>query len=545
MKKRPFLLLASLGFLLSISAGSAADFPPATVVPTAPASVKAQPVPIPAMAPGPFKPTWDSIRDLYKSPQWLYDAKFGLTMHWGIFSVPARQSEWYIRYMYGGNAGIMKDQIQKYGPLDKFGYKDFIPMFTAAKWDPAAWAALFKKSGAKFFSPTLEHHDGFSLWDSKYNYFNSKNMGPKRDIAAEISAAVRKEGLKFGVNNHSFEHFDFVPIAANSDQNDPEWREFYHTYDRSDAESDRFLALWVAKNFELIDKFQPDLLWFDNGVNGRQWDTVKLQVAAYYYNRALQWGKDVTLVTKGSGNGRAYLYGTVQDYERMGRVLPREIKNFPWEVDDPIGSKYGYVKEIVYKAAALLIRRIVDCTSMNGVYMLNLSPLPDGTIPQEQQDRLLEIGKWLDVNGEAIYGTNAWTRYGEGPYYDSPPAAALDDPPSESYTSTEFRFTVKGDTLYALDMDWAADGQAVITSLATGSKNLPPGKIEKVELLGHSGDLSFTQDAEGLKVKLPADKPCDYVFALKITGLKPKASIPTGSAGVSDAGPGAPTAIPQ
>jgi alpha-L-fucosidase len=335
MKKNLSRLLTTLGFLLGISASSAADFPPATVVPTAPASVKAQPVPIPAMAPGPFQPTWDSIRDHYKSPSWLYDAKFGLTMHWGLFSVPARQSEWYVRYMYGGNAAIMNEQIQKYGPLDKFGYKDFTPMFTAAKWDPAAWATLFKKSGAKFFSPTAEHHDGFSLWDSAYNYYNAKNMGPKRDIIAEISAAVRKEGLKFGINNHSFEHFDFIPVAPNSDQNDPEWREFYHTYDRSDAESDRFCALWVAKNFELIDKYQPDLLWFDNGVNGREWDYIKLQVAAYYYNRAQQWGKQVTLVTKGSGNGRAYLYGTVQTTNARAASSRAKSKTSPGKWTTP------------------------------------------------------------------------------------------------------------------------------------------------------------------------------------------------------------------
>jgi alpha-L-fucosidase len=479
-----------------------------------------KPVALPPMPAGPYQETWASIKANYRAPEWFVDSKFGLCMHWGLFSVPARQSEWYVRYMYGGNPGIMRDHIAKWGPLDQFGYKDFIPLFTAKNWDPAAWAALFRNSGARFFSPTGEHHDGFSLWDSAYNKFNSVNFGPHRDILGEISAAVRKEGLKFGVNNHSFEHFDFIRAVPNSDQNDPDWRDFYHVYNRTAADRQAFNDLWVVKNMELIDKYQPDLLWFDNGVNARQWDPIKLKVAAYYYNRALEWGKSVSLSTKGSGDRSAYLAGTIKDYERQGRILPREIKPFAWEVDDPIGSKFGYVQGIVYKSSALLIRRIVDTTSMNGVYMLNLSPLPDGTIPQEQQDRLLEIGKWLSVNGEAVYGTRAWTRYGEGPFYGAPPdnPRGNDDPPAESYTSREIRFTTKPGILYALIMDWPGD-TAVIASLGTGSKDLPDGKIEKIELLGHPGSLEFTQDSEGLKVRMPQDRPCDYVYSLKITGL--------------------------
>jgi alpha-L-fucosidase len=470
------------------------------------------------------EPTWESVSQHYKTPDWFADGKFGIFMHWGLYAVPAHGSEWYVRYMYGGNQGVMNWHIQNFGPLDKFGYKDFIPRFTAAKWDPDAWAELFRKSGAKYIVPTAEHHDGFSLWDSALNRYNAKNMGPKRDLIGDLGKSVRAKGLRFGVSNHSLNHFNFIPLNPNSDQSDPQWAAFYQV-DRSDEARQKFNETWVLKNVELIDKYRPDMLWFD-GLGGGASEAMRLRVAAHYYNAAAGWGKQVTI----SAKGRDYPTGSVMDYERQGRILPRGIKNFAWEVDDPIGEKFGYNTNIKnYKPAALLIRRLIDTVSMNGNYLLNLSPDAEGIIDQDQQDRLLAMGKWLEVNGEAIYGTRPWTRYGEGPYYDAPTGpmqgAGPDDPPSESYTPREIRFTTKpalsgvegGETLYAIVMDWPAE-QAVITSLATGQA--PGGKIEKVELLGHKGELNFTRDADGLKVVFPTDKPCDVAYVLKITGLK-------------------------
>jgi alpha-L-fucosidase len=478
------LLLAS-GFLSPLFAQSGPNASPAIV---AQAAAAGAPVP-----PGPFAPAWDSIRTNYSMPDWIRDAKFGIFMHWGIYAVPAHQSEWYEKHMYG-NPEVTQWHTEKFGPPDKFGYKDFIPMFTAAKWDPDAWAELFKKAGAKFIIPTAEHHDGFALWDSAVNPWNAKQMGPHRDLIGDLSRAVRKQGLKFGVSNHGIEHFTFIqPTARQSnDLYDPKWKDFYSVADRSDAACEKFLESWVAQNEELIDKYQPDILWFDNGVNGRVFDPIKLKVAAYYYNRAATWGKPVSLETKSD----AYLAGSVEDFERSSRE-PKELTDFVWDVDEPVLYRFGYTENSPIASANSCVRLLVDCASKNGGLLLNISPKADGTIPDDQQKLLLQIGAWLDVNGEAIYGTRPWKKFGEG----------------------SVRFTTKGDTLYAISLGWPTNGIS-IASLAT--TNSAAGKIAGVELFGHPGALEFSQDETGLKIKLPAGKPCDYAFSFKITGLKLK-----------------------
>jgi alpha-L-fucosidase len=506
---------------------------------------------IPAPPPGPFGESWDSIEKNYQDPEWFRDGKFGIMMHWGIYSVPAHASEWYVRYMYGGNvlagdgggnAEVVKWHTEHFGPPTKFGYKDFLPMYTAAKWDPDAWAALFKKAGAKYVLAPGEHHDGFSNWDSAINPYNAKNYGPHRDLDGDLIKALEKVGLKTGLSDHSAFHFYFIPALPGSDQYDPKWADFYNVADRSEAARVKFMHDWVAKRIETIEKYRPDMLWFDMNTD-HSWDPLKLRVAAYYFNRAREWNKQVGISAKQA----AWVSGQIMDYEREGRS-PMELTEWVWQPDDPITNKFGYVTEQKPYPADEFVWKIIENVSKNGNLLLNISPRADGTIPQEQQDVLLAIGKWLEVNGEAIYSTRPWIKYGEGPAADAAAAAMVEARakgfagrtngqnqgnqlvgggglPRKGYTPQDIRFTRHGDTLYATVMSWPGD-EAVITALALSPSNglaaskAPSGKIEKVELLGHSGPLAFTQDAAGLHVKFPAEKPCDYAYALKITGLK-------------------------
>jgi alpha-L-fucosidase len=454
------------------------------------------------MAPGPCAPTWDSIQQNYQTPAWFKDAKFGVFMHWGLYSVPAHHSEWYEKEMYGPMLGW---HTQTFGPPEKFGYKDFIPLFTQANFNPDEWAAMFKKAGAKFVVPTAEHHDNFAMWNSDVTPFNAMRMGPKRDLIGELSVAVRKQGLKFGVSNHGMENFTFINPspdltarlqAAKADLYDPQWAAFYNVADRSPAAMTRFLTDWVNRNLELIDKYQPDILWFDNGVNLRVLDPLKEHVAAYYYNRAKQWGKQVTISTKyiayAPSNDDTKQIGSVIDFEKVGSRSPADIRPAPWIVDDAIGSTWGYTEGMRVSSADSIVAKLVDTVSKDGTYMLNLSPMKDGTFPEAQKRTLMDIGGWLEVNGEAIYGTHAWTRFGEKGWH----------------------FTVKDGALYAIG---SPAGDANITSLPNSV-----GRVDKVELLGSQESVTFSQDDNGLKVQVPGQHGGKLPCALKITGLSLK-----------------------
>ena len=492
--------------------GNATDFDmaPETTLQVVEAAVAMIPTKNP---PGPFEPTWDSLKENYQVPKWFAEAKFGLFMHWGLYSVPAHHNEWYEKHMYTDGADGQW-HVDHFGPQDKFGYKDFIPLFTATNWNPDAWAELFKKSGAKFVIPTAEHHENFALWDSDVTPFNAVKMGPHRDLIGDLSKAVRKQGLKFGVSNHGIENFQFInpPAAMIADMKakqvdlfDPKWADFYNVADRSDAACEKFLTNWFARNIELIDKYQPDILWFDNGVDQRYLDPLKLRIAAYYYNRAKEWGKEVSISTKKAAyapsNKNTETIGSIIDFEKIGARSPSGIRTGAWQVDEPIGSTWGYTSDERFSGPAPIIAKLADTASKNGTLLLNLSPKADGTFPPEIPATLLEIGAWLDVNGEAIYGTHNWIKFSDGD--------------ARGENKSNIRFTVKGDALYAIILGKWPGENIVIASLAE-----TVGKIETVTMPGSEGNLEFTRDAAGLKVKLPATAPCKYAYVLKITGLK-------------------------
>ncbi len=472
------------------------------------------------MAPGPVEPNWESLKQNYKVPDWFNGAKFGIFMHFGIFTVPAHKNEWYEKFLYaGGNDNTLKEMkshdsalawhTEHFGPPDKFGYKDFIPMFKAEKFDADAWALLFKKAGARYVVAPAQHHENFAMWDSQVTPFNAVRMGPKRDVDGELARAIRKQGMKVGLANHGIENFQFINPppelvekmkAEKVDLFDPQWADFYNYADRSDTALQRFLVNWYERNVELIDKYQPDLLFFDNGIDQRYLDPLKLDIAAYYYNRAKSWGKEVSLTTKKAAfapsGTNTQTIGSILDFEAH---TPGGIRTGSWEADRPIGNSWGYITDMRVKSSDDVISWLADAVSKNGTLLLNVSPMADGTIPEDQQETLIRVGKWLETNGEAIYDTHAWIK-------------------AQETGKEHIYFTVKGDALYAIVVGKWPDSDVLITSLAEGQA--PAGKITSVSMLGSAKPLSFGQYSDGLKIRLPDSVPGESAYTFKITGLR-------------------------
>jgi alpha-L-fucosidase len=466
-----------------------------------------------------FEPTWDSLAH-YKVAQWNQDAKFGIFIHWGVYAVPAAGSEWYPRNMYNKNSNLLEHHKKTWGDQSKFGYKDFIPKFRAENWDPEAWAELFERSGAKYIVPVAEHHDGFAMYDSSHTKWNSVKMGPERDICGELAKAVRKRGMKFGVSTHYAWNWRYYFKDDSFDNVNSAYAGLYGVdHDPKAPASPEFITHWYARTKELIDKYKPDLLWFDFGFCYPEFEQKRKEIAAYYYNQGIEWNKGVVLNykrwTKPADGVTEVAFPAGTGTLDLEREKSPNIREFFWQTDTSISSKsWGYIDNDTFKSPDRLVDDLVDIVAKNGCLLLNVGPRADGTIPQQAQDTLLAIGKWLNTNGNAIYGTRPWKISGEGPTGTA--EGHLSEGKNKPYTSEDIRFTQDSKHLYAIMLDWPASGKLVIKTLNTGMKVGTTG-IRSISLLGSKEKLTWSRDEGGLSITLPGDRIGDYAYVFKIT----------------------------
>jgi alpha-L-fucosidase len=470
---------------------------------------------------GPFKPNWQSLES-FQVPLWYVNGKFGIFVHWGVYSVPAFGNEWYPRNMYQHGSPEFKHHVETFGPQLQFGYKDFIPKFKAEKFDPREWARLFQDSGAKFVVPVAEHHDGFPMYDYAFTEWSAAKMGAKRDVIGELAQAVKGEGLVFGASSHRAEHWWFFDggMTFDSDVKDARYAGLYgpardrkKAEDHSQLPDDEFLNDWLVRTCDLVDKYQPQLIWFDWWIAQLVFHPRLQKFAAYYYNRGVQWKKGVAINYKKHGGESFPDKAGVLDIER-GQLAA--IRPYFWQTDTAVAkNSWGYVQNQDYKTVDSIVDDLVDIVSKNGALLLNIGPKPDGTIPEHEQSMLLEIGRWLKINGAAIYGTRPWKIFGEGS--TQVVEGSFGDTKRKPFTGEDIRFTTRAGKLYAIDLAWPDTGKLVVKSLAKTPGRVQ-GNVGSVRLLGHSGKLDWKQSTEGLVVTLPAQRPCDHAFAFEITG---------------------------
>lgn len=449
-------------------------------------------------AAGPYQPTTESLRT-HQVPPWFDEAKFGIFIHWGPYAVPAYH-EWYVAWMspkagwgflFGGppytatqgnlpdslfNARIRKQayeyQLKNWGP--DFAYDDFIPMFKAEKFDPAAWAKLFEEAGARYVVLTAKHGDEFAMWPTKFTPRNAGAMGPKRDVAGDLLKAVRARGLKMGFYHNTTYTF---------------WDKRYPGRD--------WVEYMNATIKELVDLYQPSILWGDvtsgpvKDFRGKDlpadyWNSK--EVLAYFYNHS----KDPAEVVANDRWGLELDGSHLGDFVTPERSNIRDIRSEKWELCDSLDPfSWGYNRNLPegeYMTANGLVDYLVDVVSKGGNLLINIGPRADGTIPDVMQNVLRGAGEWLRVNGEAIYGTHPWTAWKEG----------------------DFRFTRKGGSVYAIALEWPEE--AVVTLKSFAGKN-----VSKVELLGLGEALKWRQTPEGVALTMPARRPCKYAYAFKLT----------------------------
>jgi alpha-L-fucosidase len=514
-------------------------------------------------APAPFAPSWDSLVDGYRAPDWFRDAKFGIWAHWSAQCVP-EMGDWYARQMYMQGHWQYEHHLKTYGHPTQVGFMEMQNRWKAGAWEPEALMELYVKAGARYFVALANHHDNFDAYDSKYHGWNSVRVGPKRDIVGTWAKAARAKGLRFGVSNHSAHAWHWLQPAYGYDAEGPlagqrydafrltkadgrgtwwegldpqqlytgrnmvmpdgirsirtanEWHERNDRVwdEKAPPHNPAFTRSWFLRCRDLIDSYKPDLVYFDD--SGLPLGQAGLDIAAHYYNASLAWhGGKLEAVLNAKeipGERRA---GLVEDVERGQRD---SIEPLPWQTDTCIGDWHynrGVFDNHRYKSAAVVIHQMADIVSKNGNLLLSIPLRSDGSIDADERKFLEAMAEWMGRNGEAIHGTRPWRRFGEGPTRVG--GGMFSEAQAQNFTAEDIRFTTKGGALYAIALGWPRSGVLRIASLAHDSA-LAPGEIQRVEALGAADSLPFTRSRTGLEVKLPADLAGAPAVALKIRG---------------------------
>ncbi len=513
-----------------------------------------------AMQDGPFNPEWSSL-EKYTVPDWYRDAKFGIWAHWGAQCQP-EHGDWYAREMYQEKNEDYKYHIQKYGHPSKVGFKDVINEWKAEKWDPDTLVKLYKNAGAKYFVAMANHHDNFDNYDSTYQPWNAVNLGPKKDLIGGWAKAAKAHGLPFGVTVHAAHAWSWYETSQRSDASGPfagvpydgnltkaagkgKWWEGYDPQElyaqnhplSQDSGNDHgihkqwnwgngvnvpdkaYCEKFYNRTVELINKYQPDLLYFDDTALPL-WpiNDAGLRIAAHLYNDSI----------KRFGKLQAVLNGKILDEQQrkcmvwdIERGASNSIEPFVWQTDTCIGNWHydrGVYERDGYKSAQAVIQILVDVVSKNGNLLLNVPVRGDGSIDEKEHATVDGIGRWMKINSESIYGTRPWKIFGEGPAQQA--AAALtaqgfNEGKGKPFTAEDIRFTTKGEILYATALGWPENSKLVIKSLASGSGHYKGG-IKQVQLLGEQNSLQYKQTDAGLEVQLPDKKNKAAAYVLKL-----------------------------
>ncbi|WP_430933693.1 alpha-L-fucosidase [Saccharicrinis sp. 156] len=473
-----------------------------------------------------YEPNFESLSQHEAAPEWFQDAKLGMYFHWGPYSVPAYGSAWYPANMYLKGNRVNEFHEKNFGPIEEFGYEDFIPMFTAEHFDAENWADLFQMTGAKFAGPVAQHHDGFAMWDSKVNPWNSVDMGPKRDITGEMFKALRKRNIKTiatlhharngqrnkntpeywgknGFNSH-YPYHPELPTATT----DPKLRKLFGNWENIDD----FNQYWLDQVEEVVDRYQPDILWYDSWLNMIPEQKIN-EMVAYHFNSGLKNKQEVVVCSK--HQDIPWEYG-VDDMEQGGR---RDIYPLPWMTDITLGeSRWMYVEGEKYKDAALVVRNMIDVWSKNGTVLLNVSPRADGVINQEQRDILKDIGAWMEVHGEAVYGTRPFHIFGYGTANASD--ASHDGQSAKiKYTANDVRYTVAKDkkSMYVFFLGVPKGGKAIkMRAIGGFHRNQPPSPIKNITLMGSDAKVEWKLTPQTLLINMPKVEYNEIATVLKL-----------------------------